>query len=204
MKRFYIPIIALALLALPATAGAIPTFYSNHVPVSENTHVLGWGTLTFNSVITGPVTCPTVITGRLDTRQGVLSSLTPYECEDLKCETFGSGFLESVSDPIATELTTITLELTETYPARLKVGFVEHGLPIDLAGLCHGTGITWTLTGGLSPEWHNGSMIGAAPSSLRFNSGSLTVGGTGGMESASVQGSLKVMGSEGGELITVQ
>jgi hypothetical protein len=196
-------------------------------PGEEGEPTLSWGKLTLSSTGTGAVECLTEWGGHVFNPEGGgpppgggmaaagethVEAFHAYGCTATECETTLKSKLEATGEGLG-----ITVEggvakagaweskLTGAAPVRLKIGNKTSGSPKQ---------IKWHLkcpktTGGeydkvwsgeLSPELEAGTAIGSAPSKLTFNSGELEVGA----EKGTVAGKLKMMGYEGGEIVTTK
>jgi hypothetical protein len=205
-----------------------PHWYENMVriaeqsggPGQEGTHVLMWGTLPVTAPGIGTVTCLTEWLGNVYNPIGgkagesrIHAYQTAY-CANEPCEvTMQSkpsiepeGLGVTVSGGVASA-GAWEGKLSGEGSIRLKLGNKTAGSPTAIKWhvVCPkttGEEYNKSLTGELTPQLENGSSIGAAPSRLQFNSGSgeLEVG----TEKAQVANNLKMMGFEGGELITAK
>jgi hypothetical protein len=207
-------------------------WYENHVglgaqsglPGEEGEPTLMWGKVTLSSVGTGAVECLTEWGGHVYNPQGVGGQAVPgetkiaafhaYDCTAAECEATLKSKLEITPEGLGIIVTAGVAKegawegkLGIGAPVRLKIGNKTAG---------SATAIKWHLncpktTGGeyvktwsgeLAPEIENGTAIGSAPSKLTFNSGELEVGA--GPEKGTAAGKVKLMGYEGGEIVSIK
>ena len=197
-----------------------PHWYENHTalekqsggPGEEGAPTLIWGVIAFTAPEIGEVNCQTEWGGYVFNPEGAGGQARPgeinvaayqaYNCTSTVCETTLHSMLTMGAESLAWRG-----KLAEPQPGlvRLKVGNTTSESPtkIKLHIVCPkttGGEYNKSAQGELAPQVENGTAIGSAPSKLIFNSGELEVG----TEKATVAGKVKMMGFEGGEIITVK
>jgi hypothetical protein len=122
--------------------------------------------------------------------KGKLLGAVAYECVAPTCETAG-GKAELVPEKLP--WSAVLIEEASLVRDKLE--------GIALRAICAADEGNVQFHGSLAPEFTNGVLIGAAPSTLLFNAGSGTLQSTAGTAEAS--GKWKLMGYEGQELVQV-
>jgi hypothetical protein len=206
--------------AVPINVPPAPHFYSNRVklpeesggPGAEGKDTIGWSTLTLTTKTVGTITCRNEFGGDLynpvagGAGEGKIDGWIAYDCTNELCEAskakqelipeglenFGEWEAKLV-EPVAGKI-------------RLKTGNSTLGSPTQIKFLivCPGGEINSKAKGELSPLVENGTGLGgAAASKLKFDkeAGELEIVS---VKEGVVEGSLKLMGYEGGELISTR
>jgi hypothetical protein len=210
-----------ALAAIPAAAQAVPHFYKNRVlapeesggPGAEGTDVISWGTLTLITKTVGTIVCLNEFGGDAynpiggGAGEGKIDAYAVYDCTNEVCETVEKSKQEIVPEGLD-KFGEWEAKLTEAVAGkpRLKTGnsTLESPTQIKFLVACPPVGfgeIKVKSKGELSPLVQNGTSIGSSPSQLKFDaeSGELEIAN---VKEGKVEGSLKGMGYEGGELLT--
>jgi len=204
-------------VALPAQSGG---------PGAEGTDLLSWGNLVLTTVTLGVIECQNEFGGDVYNPEGNGGSAKPgeakvdayqaYDCTDPECETTlnskltieSEGLGVAVEGGVAKPLEWEAQLQTVAGINRLKVGNVlgNEKTRIKFHLVCPKTTaseLNSKAKGELTPEIENGSAIGSSPSKLTFGTGSgeLEIGV---VKEGKVTGKVKVMGYEGGEIITAK
>jgi hypothetical protein len=208
-----------------------PHWYENKVPLSaqsgeagqEGNDVLMWGKVTLASTEVGTTNCQTLWGGDVYDPGGSgafgfgnaaaggakIDAFHAFDCEEPvgeKCQTEHASKL-SVEAEGLDKFGEWGAKLSGP-PVKVKLGTGVAAEQIKLNVVCPGTGeyvAKWT--GELAPELEAGTAIGAAPSKLQFNSGSLSAARTlptVGTEEGKVTNNVKMMGFEGGSVISTK
>ena len=177
----------------------VPHWYKNGARVAEASklRLLAWGTLTLSNASTGLVKCKTV--AGLETENspgggagtGTLPGAVAYSCVAPSCESAG-GTAELVPEKLP--WTSVLVEEAQLFNDKLE--------GITLRVICAANKQSVQFSGSLKPEFVNGFLIGAAPSTLQFGTGSGSLQSTAG--AGEVTGKWKLMGYEGQELAQVK
>jgi len=206
-------------------------WYENKVPLSaqsgapgqEGNDVLMWGKVTLASTEVGTTNCQTLWGGDVYDPGGSgafgfgnaaaggakIDAFSAFDCEEPvgeKCQTEHASKLTVVAEGLD-KFGEWGATLSGP-PVKLKIGTGGTAEQIKLNVVCPGTGeyvAKWT--GELAPELEAGTAIGAAPSKLQFNSGSLSAARTlptVGTEEGKVTNNVKMMGFEGGSVISTK
>jgi len=216
------PVLLFAALAvMPAAAQAVPHFYSNKIilpeesggPGAEGKDVIAWGTLVLQTKTVGVITCLNEFGGDSynpiggGAGEGKVDAYAVYDCTNEACEVTLKSKQEIVPEGLDKfgEWETKLTEAVAGKP-RLKSGNSELNSPTQIKFLiaCPPAGLGEIKTkakGELTPLVVNGTAIGSAASKVTFDaeSGELEIAT---VKEGKVEGSLKVMGYEGGELIS--
>jgi hypothetical protein len=196
-------------------------FYKNHVglaeesggPGAEGTDIMAWGKLVLATKTAGVITCQNEWGGDVYNPVGGgagearVDSYTAYDCTNESCEVGLKSKQEIVTEGLA-KFGEWESKLFEPEPGiiRLKIGNPELSSPTQMKFeiACPSTGlgeIKIKAAGELRPKIKNGTLIGSAPTKVEFGigSGELTLAG---LLEGKVEGSLKLMGYETGEIIS--
>jgi hypothetical protein len=216
------PLLVIAALAvMPAAAQAVPHFYSNKVilpeesgaPGAEGKDIISWGTLVLQTKTVGVITCNNVFAGDAfnptggGAGEGKLDAYAAYDCTNELCETTFASKQEIIPEGLE-KFGEWELKLTEAVVGkpRLKTGNNTLNSPTQIKFLikCPPAGLGEINTkskGELTPLIANGTSIGSAPSKITFDaeSGELEIAN---VKEGKAEGSVKVMGYEGSELIS--
>jgi hypothetical protein len=210
-----------------------PHYYENHVgltaqsggPGQEGNDVLMWGKLNLASTEIGTSICQVVGAGDIYNPGGggafgfgnaaagasKIDAFHPFDCEEKVGETCETAHAETLS--VEPEGLSKGGEWEATLsgpPVHLKIGNKTAKSPTQIQlGVVCGTGANYTgkWTGLLEPEQEPGSSIGSAPAKLQFNTGSLEGARTlptVGSEEGKVTNNLKMMGFEGGGIVSTK
>jgi hypothetical protein len=176
--------------------------------------VLGWGKLVLETKTMGTMTClwhfgGEVVNPVVGAGEGRIDGASVYDCKSENCE----GALKSKLEIIPEGLNKFgewEAKITEPEVGiiRLKVGNKTSGSPTQIQFLisCPNTGLGETKTlarGELTPKYKNGTAIGVSPSKMEFGTGSGELE-LAGVAEGKVNGSLKLMGYETGEVIAAK
>jgi hypothetical protein len=210
-----------ALVVMPAVAQAEPHFYSNKVilpeesggPGAEGKDIISWGTLTLQTKTVGVITCLNEFAGDAynpvggGAGEGKVDGYVAYDCKNELCESTFLSKQEIVPEGLEKfgEWETKLTEAVVGKP-RLKTGNNTLNSPTQIKFLikCPPNGLGEINTkskGELNPLVANGTSIGLSPSKITFDaeSGELEIAN---VKEGKAEGSLKVMGYEGAELIS--
>jgi len=210
-----------ALVVMPAVAQAEPHFYSNKVilpeesggPGAEGKDIISWGTLTLQTKTVGVITCLNEFAGDAynpvggGAGEGKVDGYVAYDCKNELCESTFLSKQEIVPEGLEKfgEWETKLTEAVVGKP-RLKTGNNTLNSPTQIKFLikCPPNGLGEINTkskGELTPLVANGTSIGLSPSKITFDaeSGELEIAN---VKEGKAEGSLKVMGYEGAELIS--
>jgi hypothetical protein len=210
-----------ALVVMPAAAQAAPHFYSNKVilpeesgePGAEGKDIISWGTLTLQTKTVGVITCLNEFAGDAynpvggGAGEGKIDGYVAYDCKNELCESAFASKQEIIPEGLEKfgEWETKLTEAVVGQP-RLKTGNSTLNSPTQIKFLikCPPAGLGEINTkskGELNPLVQNGTSIGLAPSKVVFDaaSGELEIAN---VKEGKAEGSLKVMGYEGSELIS--
>jgi hypothetical protein len=216
-------LLAVGFAVIPTVAQAEPHFYGNHVglpaesggPGAEGKDIIAWGKLELEAKSIGKLVCLNEFGG--DTYnpegpegarpgEGKIDAYAAYDCTSEQCEALKFK-IEIIPEGLEKfgEWES-KLSEPEVGVIRLKLGNKTPNSPTQIKFLIFcppaGPGEIKTPTRGeLAPKVKNGTLIGSAPSKAEFGlgSGELELAG---VPEGKVNGSLKVMGYETGELIT--
>jgi hypothetical protein len=218
------PVLLVAAFALiPVAAQAEPHFYSNHVglpaesggPGAEGKDIIAWGKLELEAKSIGKTICLNEFGGDAYNPEGPegarpgegkIDAYAAYDCTSEQCEALKSK-IEIIPEGLD-KFGEWEAKLTEPEAGiiRLKIGNKTLNSPtqIKFRIFCPPAGpgeINTPSRGELTPKVKNGTLIGSAPSKIEFGlgSGELELAG---LPEGKVNGSLKVMGYETGEIIT--
>jgi phosphatidylinositol-3-phosphatase len=195
-----LPLLGNAAGAATLTPLFAPHWYRNGVRLPEDasgTPVIAWGTLTLANANLGALRCHTVAAGAIEnpTDGGAgkdrLLALIAYNCTAPACEAAG-GRLEVVPQRLG--WSAVLVQESGVFHDK----FEDVGLRVT----CRATALNVEFHGALNPQATNGLGIGILPSKLAFNAASGSLESTSG--AGEVTGKLKLMGSEGQELIQVK
>jgi hypothetical protein len=206
---------------MPAAAQAVPHFYKNKLiapeesggPGAEGTDIIAWGTLTLQTKTVGVITCLNEFAGDAynpvggGAGEGKIDGYVAYDCKNELCESAFASKQEIIPEGLEKfgEWETKLTEAVVGQP-RLKTGNSTLNSPTQIKFLikCPPAGLGEINTkskGELNPLVSNGTSIGLAPSKVVFDaaSGELEIAN---VKEGKAEGSLKVMGYEGSELIS--
>jgi hypothetical protein len=219
------PLLVIAAFAvMPAAAQAEPHFYSNHVglpaesggPGAEGKDTLAWGKLELEAKSIGKLICENEFGGDAYNPGGPegaqpgeakVDAYAVYDCTNEGCEVALKSKIEIIPEGLD-KFGEWEAKLTEPEVGviRLKTGNKTLNSPTQIKFLisCPPNGLGEIKTpsrGELTPKLKNGTLIGSAPSKIEFGlgSGELELAG---IPEGKVNGSLKVMGYETGEIIS--
>jgi hypothetical protein len=220
------PVLVIAAFALmPAAAQAEPHFYSNHIglpaesggPGAEGKDFIAWGNLEYESLNPGKLRCGQELGGDVynpggpggaQPGEGKIDAYTVYDCTNEVCEGGDKSKLEVIPGGLEKfgewEMKLFEPELGII---RLKIGNKIRESPTQWQWLlvCPPAGsgeFKLSERGELTPKLKNGTAVGSAPSKIEFGTGSgeLELGGS--VPEGRINGGLKVMGFETGEIVT--
>jgi hypothetical protein len=213
-----------AFAVMPAAAQAVPHFYSNGVILPEESggpgegkDVISFGTLVLTSGTIGVITCLDEYGGDVynptggGAGQGKIDGWIAYDCTNEVCETTFKSKQSLIPEGLE-NFGEWETNLTEPVAGKIrpKLGNSTSGSPTQIKFLisCPNTGlgeIKTKLKGELSPLTENGTAIGSAPSKLVFNkeAGLLELGEPP-VKNTEVNGTLKILGYEGMELLSTK
>jgi len=205
-----------------------PHWYENHVALGTGEaaaeQALMWGKLVFTDAGAGIGTaeCATEWGGKVYNPQGVggvaipgegkISAFQAYNCTSTVCEATDASKLSVAPEGLGVLVEGSVAKFGEWEakltpgPTRLHIGNKTSGsaTQIKLHVLCpKTTGAEYNKKwkGELAPELENGTAIGSAPTKLTFNSGELEVEA---VTEGKVSNKLKMMGYEGGEIVSTK
>jgi hypothetical protein len=223
--RIALPLAVIAFAVMPAAAQAAPHFYSNGVILPEESggpgegkDVISFGTLVLTSGTIGVITCLHEYGGDVynsvggGAGEGKIDAFVAYDCTNEVCETTLKSKQELLPEGLE-KFGEWETKLTEVVAGkiRLKWGNSTSGSPTQIKFLisCPENPveklgkIATKSKGELSPLTETGTAIGSAPSKLHFEkeAGELEIEAK---KEGKVEGTLKTMGYEGGELISTK
>ena len=176
---------------------------------------MGWGTLVLATGSIGATTCLHEFGGDAynptggGAGEGKIDAWVAYDCTNELCETTVKSKQEFIPEGLE-RFGEWEMKLTEVVAGkpRPKIGNSINESPTQMkfGFRCPPTGlgeIRARVKGELSPLAESGTAIGSGPSKLKFNaeSGELEVAN---VKEGHVEGSLKTMGYEGGEIISTK
>jgi hypothetical protein len=198
-----------------------PHWYENHTALGTGEEageqVLMWGKLVLTDAggagHIGSAECQTEWGGKVYNPQGAGGAAGPGEAKLVAFQAFNC-----VSEECKNKTSTLTIApeglgvsgLSTLFweaklsagPTRLKIGNAAgSATSIQWKVACTGLAYSKKWTGELAPELENGTAIGSAPTKLTFNSGELKVEG---VTEGKVSNKLKLMGYEGGEIVSTK
>jgi Galactose oxidase, central domain len=194
-----------------------PHFYSNKVvlpeesggPGAEGRDIIAWGTLTLETKTVGTITCRNELGGDAynpvggGAGEGKIDGWVAYDCTNELCESVEKAKQEIIPEGLAGfgEWEAKLTEAVEGKP-RLKIGNSTLNSPTQIKFFINCTiELKAKAKGELSPLVVNGGAVGLSPSKVTFDAeaGELEIAN---VKEGKVSGSLKLMGYEGGELIS--
>jgi len=198
-----------------------PHFYENHVGLGigeeAGEQALAWGKLVLTDAggagHIGSAECLTEWGGKVYNPQGIIGMALPgeaklvafqaYNCVSEACAAKGSTLTVAPEGLGVSGLSTLFWEAKlSAGPTRLKMGNAAgSATSIQWKVACTGLAYSKSWKGELAPELENGTAIGSAPTKLTFNSGELKVEG---VTEGKVSNKLKLMGYEGGEIVSTK
>ena len=199
-----------------------PHWYENHVGLGigeeAGEQALLWGKLVLTDVggagHIGSAECQTEWGGKVYNPQGTGGAAAPgeakvvafqtFNCVSEECKNKGSTLSVTPEGLGVSGAATLAWEAKlSAGPTRLRVGNNTVGSPTQIKWdvACTGAAYNKKWKGELAPELENGTAIGSAPSKLTFNSGELKVEG---VTEGKVSNKLKLMGYEGGEIVSTK
>jgi len=210
----------------------VPLGAQSGEPGAEGNDIIGWGKVTLASTEVGTSVCEVIMGGDVFDPGGAgpsapfgnapagglkVDAFHPFDCEEKVgeiCETTQNSKLSVEAEGLGTTSTS-QLEWEgklQGPPVRAKLGNKTGGSPtqIKLHFVCPkttGTEYNAKWTGALEPELEQGTSIGAAPSKLQFNLGSLEAARTQptvGTEEGKVSNNMKMMGFESQAVISTK
>ena len=223
-KRFIGVGLLLAIAAfavMPAAAQAVPHFYSNKVilpeesggPAAEGKDIILWGTITVETKTVGTWVCLHEFAGDAfnpvggGAGEGRFDGYVAFDCTNPVCEEVFKSKQEIIPEGLE-KFGEWEAKLTEAVAGkpRLKTGNSTLESPTQIKFLiwCPPAGLGEIKTkskGELTPLVENGTVIGSGPSKVKFDetAGELEIAN---VKEGKVNGSLKAMGYEGGELLS--
>jgi hypothetical protein len=220
---FGLVLVVVAFGVMPVAAQAAPHFYKNKViapeesggPGAEGTDIIAWGTLVLQTKTVGVITCLNEFGGDAfnpvggGAGEGKIDAYAAYDCTNELCEAAFASKQEIIAEglekfgeweakliePVAGQIRLKTGNNTLNSPTQIK--FLIKCPPAGLGE------INTKSKGELQPLVVNGTAIGSAPSKVTFDaaSGELEIAT---VKEGKVEGSLKGMGYEGGELLSAK
>jgi hypothetical protein len=187
-------------LTFTTTLALGPHWYQNGTRLGETTPeegvpIIVWGLLTLESTKpAGTFTCQTLAGGDISNAvgggagKGALEAVTFYNCMEPTCEA-AKGLLEVI--PEKPEWSSVLIE---------ESGLRDRIEGIALREICVGGATNVEFHGLLKPQVEAGAIIGAGPAHLAFGAAAGSLQSAEGV--GNVSGKLKLMGFEGGEVIS--
>jgi hypothetical protein len=181
-----------------------PHWYQNHVRLAESglekgKAAMSWGSLTLENAKTGVFTCQTLGGGRLvnptggGAGKGFFDAVTLYDCAAPTCEAT-KGLGEVIRERL--KWSSVLIEEAGSFKDRIE--------GIALREICVGGTSERNVEfhGMLKATLENGTAIGSAPTNLVLNAGSGSLQSVEGAGKVSAR--LKLMGFEGGEILSAK
>jgi hypothetical protein len=216
--------------AKPQVAGEVGIneahWYENHsllgVGEEAGEQALLWGKLVLTDAggagHIGSAECQTELGGRIYNPEGggpppgggmaaagagKLVAFQAFNCVSEECKNKGSTLTVTPEGLGVSGLSTLFWESKLSAGPSLKIGNETVGSPTQIKWKVACTGLAYSKSwaGELGAGLESGTAIGSAPSKLTFNSGELKVEGT---KEGKVTYKLKMMGYEGGEIISTK
>jgi len=226
-------IAAFVVMPATAQAELHPHFYINHSPLGaqnggpgqEGTDILAWGKLVLETKTIGTITCENEFGGDVYNPEGggvieevnleekpageaKVDAFAVYDCVNAECENTFKSKLEIIPEGLNKFGEWEAKLFEEAGVVRLKVGNKTVGSATQIKFLiaCPPNGLGEIKTpsrGELTPKVKNGTLIGSAPAKIEFGAGSGELE-LAGVSEGKVNGSLKAMGYESGEIISTK